>query len=362
MLLPYTAPKANPRKVNNLSNLDRYITINEEGLFVFDGQVLHDVESGRTLLENLQPAETHRWTTSYQGQPAWVEYFDALLVARHVSGLSAEEGEIDLPYEMKTRFRYDTLTIDEWDRFHGVDLKGRDFVFSRSAQVEFFELLDSFDDESVTIQGRRHLTPSWLSVLGDTRKDTFWTDLYKGGQDNWEQGREALALPDVLPQLKLSKARILVLGCGSGHDAAFFANQGHVVTGVDFSNEAIERAQTNYKSIENLSFVKADIFSLPEQWAGRFDLIFEHTCYCAISPERRNELVKVWKKMLQPQGHLLGVFFVMEKRQGPPWGGSEWEVRERLKKDFNFLFWTRWHRSIPGRKSKELVVYASRKS
>jgi SAM-dependent methyltransferase len=150
----------------------------------------------------------------------------------------------------------------------------------------------------------------------------------------------------------------LILGCGSGNDAAYFAKQGHTVTAVDFSEEAVAQAKAKYEGVEGLTFLRQDALALPESWNERFDLVFEHTFYCAISPDRRGELVRTWKRMLHGQGHLLGVFFVMEKRFGPPFGGSEWEIRERLKKDFKFLYWTRWHRSLERRKAKELVVYA----
>jgi SAM-dependent methyltransferase len=153
----------------------------------------------------------------------------------------------------------------------------------------------------------------------------------------------------------------LVMGCGSGHDAAYFARLGHVVTAVDISEEAVQRARANYGDLENLKVLQADAFHLPDEFKARFDLVFEHTCYCAISPERRNELVKVWRRALVPGGDLLGVFFVNEMRSGPPFGGSEWELRERLKADFNFLFWTRWRHSLEKRKSKELVIYAKRR-
>jgi SAM-dependent methyltransferase len=168
------------------------------------------------------------------------------------------------------------------------------------------------------------------------------------------------ALPEVLPQLKLSKAKVLVLGAGAGHDAAFLAQAGHLVTAVDISSEAIARAKEQYGKIENLNLLEADAFNLPESWNSRFDLVFEHTCYCAINPERRDELVKAWRKVLMPQGRIFGIFFVNERREGPPFGGSEWEIRQRLRKNFSFLYWTRWRRSPENRKGSELVLFAQK--
>lgn len=340
---------------------DRYLPLDEEGYFVFDGRRVDDEDLGRLLLKNLKQ-EDNRTRTSMDGQEAWVEAFDAPLIARHVRmGAKGSQGEIDLPYRSTAAFEFASLSVDEWDRFHGLTTDGIPFVFSRAAQVEFFDLLEAFDDDSVTIKGTRYDVPPWLDAHPEGRENPFWREIYQTQTPPWDLGQESPALPLILPQLKLSKSRVLVLGSGAGHDAAYFAKQGHSVTAVDFSPEAIAQAKQKYGSLENLKLVQEDIFKLPPAWNGSFDLVFEHTCYCAVTPERRNELVQVWRRMLHGQGHMLGVFFVMEKRFGPPFGGSEWELRERFKKHFEFLFWTRWRASVERRKGQELVVYAKKR-
>lgn len=342
---------------------ERYLPIDEEGYFIFDSRRVDDEDLGRKLLENIERVETNRFVTSIEGQQAWIEAVDEPLVARHVQAANVPGVFIiDLPYRTQMRFSLDTLCIDEWDRFHGLTERQIPFVFSRTAQFEFFDLLESFDDESVTVQGKTYQTPPWLLPSREPDGSAFWTNIYKNSEPAWEQGRESVALPAILPQLKLNKARVLVLGAGTGHDAAYFAKQGHMVTAVDFSEEAVQRMRKNYSELDTLKIVQADVFNLPKEWTGRFDLIFEHTCYCAVAPDRRNELMAVWKRVLAPHGDLLGVFFVNEKRSGPPWGGSEWELRERLGGSFDFLFWTRWRQSVEERKSKEIVIYARKKT
>lgn len=341
---------------------DRYIPLDEEGYFIFDGRRVDDEDLGRTLFENMNIGPRGTLTTAMDGQTAFVEAFDSPLIARHVRLGAKGFLEADFAYHCQQKLPLASLSTDEWDRFHATTEKGLPVVLSRAAQVELFDLLDRFDDDSVTIKGQDYPVPAWLNPVLDVNQEKFWSELYRNEKEppGWELGQPAPALSSILPQLKLSKSRVLVLGCGSGHDAALFAQQGHVVTAVDFSPEAVQRARQLYGSMENLKIVQADAFALPESLNGKFDLVFEHTFYCAISPDRRNEVVSLWKRMLQPQGHLLGIFFAMEKRTGPPFGGSEWEVRERLKKHFSFLFWTRWRHSLEARRGCELVVYAQR--
>ncbi|NJL25253.1 MAG: methyltransferase domain-containing protein, partial [Calothrix sp. SM1_5_4] len=342
--------------------IDRYIPMDEDGYFVFDGRRVSEDEVGAPLIRGMRPDGNSRIVTSMNETTAYVEHFDAPLMALHVR--MAPEGGfglIDVPYGVTLRFPLASLCVDEWDRFHGASEDGVPFVLTRQAQFELFELLDEFDDDSITVHGQRHTVEPWLNPAtgNDVNHDGFWSDIYRTEEKpGWEMGRESVVLPSVLPQIKMAKARVLVLGCGSGNDAAYFADQGHVVTGVDFSDEALSRARDKYGGKENLSFVQSDVFALPQSWNGQFDVVFEHTCYCAVDPSRRDELVRIWKRVLHPHGHLLGVFFVMEKRHGPPFGGSEWEVRRRLQKSFEALFWTRWRHSVEGRKAKELVVYA----
>jgi SAM-dependent methyltransferase len=203
--------------------------------------------------------------------------------------------------------------------------------------------------------------PQYWSSEDKVENEDFWSEIYQNEKPPWDLDQPAPALVDMLPRLKLSKSRILVLGCGAGHDAAFFAKAGHVVTAVDFSPEAIERGRKLYGEFKNLQFVEADIFNLPQDMQGSYDLIFEQTCFCAVNPTLRSRLVSIWRGLLAEQGFLMGVFFVNEKKKGPPYGASEWEIRERLKKGFHFVFWGRLKNSIERRYGKELLVYAQKK-
>ena len=339
---------------------DRYLPLDEDGYFWFDGAKLEDPEIGGELIRNLTINEKGRLSTTLRGQDAIIEAFDAPLVARHVSKPSAGSGRLDLPYGVTATFDFKTLRLDEWDRFHGTTDDNVPFVFSRTAQFEFFDLLGDFDDDSITVDGQRIEIPPWLPPNATGDREEFWNTLYRGTDMRWDLDKEAPALAAVLPQLKLTRQRILVLGSGVGHDAAYFARLGHSVTAVDFSFDAIERARGTYPGIEGLRFVRADAFRLPPEFNGRYDIVFEHTMYCAIDPKRRNELVKVWTRALQPRGHLLGIFYVNDRVGGPPFGGSEWEIRQRLRASFHSIFWTRWRHSVDSRKGRELVVYANR--
>ena len=68
---------------------------------------------------------------------------------------------------------------------------------------------------------------------------------------------------------------LLHLQCHFGLDTLSWAREGAAVTGVDFSERAIEvaRALAGETGI-SASFVEADIYELPERLEGQFDIVF----------------------------------------------------------------------------------------
>lgn len=314
---------------------ERYLPIDEEGYFVFDGRRVDDEELGKTLLKNLRVDAHNRLVTSMQGQDAWVEPFDAPILLRHIISTDGQTVTADAAYRTQVTFQLKTLALDEWDRFHGTTAEGVPFVFARAAQVEFFDLLDSFDDETITVKGQTYEVPPYPSVPTGPRKFPE---------------APAAALSSLLTQLKMPKCRVLVLNAGYGYDAAHFAKQGHVVTAVEADGQAVQEIKKRFGELENLKIMQADPLQIPATWDSRFDVIFEHSSYSTIEPSKRNAFIKSWTKVLSPGGHLLGIFTA-----------SEWEMRERLKSKFEFLYWTRWRLSEENLKGRELVIYARKR-
>ena len=343
----------------------RYVQIDNEGYFKLDEKRVADEDIGRAWLGCVRMDARCRAILALPGEPeAIVEAFDEPFIALRLERPSGrgESWIAQMPYGYQERFDLASLTLDEWDRFHGRTERGVPFVLSRAAQAAFFDQLDSFDDDSITADGARIELAPWLPDAPQEERPDTWSRRYREDTQGWELGAASPAIESIVPRLKLSKRRVLVLGAGSGNDAAYFARLGHIVTAVDFSADAIARAKSKYSDVANLRFVQADAFRLPDGMRAASDLIVEHTCYCAINPSRRNELVRVWRQCLVEGGHLLGVFFVIDKRDGPPFGSSEWELRARLEKGFRALYWLRSHHSLERRAGQELIVYAEKRN
>lgn len=339
------------------------IQIDEDGYFQSGELRVADADYGAYLFSYLVVDDRGRFIINDPEKGMiLVEAFDSPFVAKQIIRENSK-WFAQMPYDFVREFDLKTLRLDEWDRFHGRTQQGIPFVFSRAAQSEFFNLVDEFDDESVTVDGVQFETSPLLTAEDkDVNSPDYWTSAYTDvARPGWELEEPNPALVTALPPLKLQPMRILVLGAGSGNDAAYLASIGHHVTAVDFSDEAIDRAQKKYSQQLNLKFVKSDLFSLPVDYVGAFDMIVEHTCFCAIDPERRSEMIKVWRRCLTDIGHILAIFFTIDRPNGPPYGATEWELRERMKKGFRPLYWMRLrHQSHPSRQGMETLVYAQK--
>ena len=127
-----------------------------------------------------------------------------------------------------------------------------------------------------------------------------------------------------------------VPGCGRGHDAAHLVARGWRVTAVDFAapSHEIVRAITAGDGC----FVAADAF----EWTGEaeFDLWLEHTFYCAIPPDRRDDWGRLAARVIRPGGRLLAVVFPIGKpagEGGPPFGVTVAGMSGHLGSEFELL-------------------------
>lgn len=164
----------------------------------------------------------------------------------------------------------------------------------------------------------------------------FWEERYRAGQTGWDRGRAAPAFETLLGGPSAPKpGRLAVVGCGRGHDARLFAGRGFQVVGFDFAPSAVAAAR-EAAAREGLAmeFVAADIFALPDDYAGAFDYVVEHTCFCAIDPARRAEYVSAVARLLQPGGELIALFLVHRRPGGPPYTTDEAEVRRLFQGRF----------------------------
>jgi SAM-dependent methyltransferase len=155
------------------------------------------------------------------------------------------------------------------------------------------------------------------------------------------------------------ETRVLVPGCGRGHDASAWAKMGFETTGMDLSEIALANARQKYETLPNLAFFPGNF--LEEKPQEPYDLIFEHTLYCAIEPSRRDEYAKALDHWLKPSGLFLAIHFIFPlTEEGPPFGASKEEITRRFEPGFELL--NDWKpRHFEGRRDEEWMFLWKRK-
>jgi SAM-dependent methyltransferase len=185
---------------------------------------------------------------------------------------------------------------------------------------------------------------------------TDWEERYRIGDTPWEKGSPHPALIDFLKSEPVHGA-VLVPGCGLGHDVRALAATADEVVGLDLAESAVRGARAQ-PPVGGEHYVKGDLFALPAAMKGKFDWVFEHTCFCAIDPAQRTEYVSAVAGALKPGGRLLAIFYLnpdMDRHEsGPPFGAGTGELDSLFAREFDVV--REWvpAETHPGREGREL--------
>lgn len=192
--------------------------------------------------------------------------------------------------------------------------------------------------------------------MPNPNEPSFWETYYQDTPP-WDLGQPAPPLVQFLQtHPELPRGRVAVLGSGLGNDALWLAAQGFAVTGFDFVPAAIAHstAQAQERQLA-AEFLQRDLFQLLPEFAQTFDYVIEHTCYCAIDPDRRDEYVDIAAGILKPQGQFIGLFWCHDRPDGPPFGSQPESVRSLFAMDFEILSFEPVDHSIEKRKGEEYL-------
>lgn len=130
-----------------------------------------------------------------------------------------------------------------------------------------------------------------------------WDDSFKAGKD-YTPFNEVL-LNEILKDINHKEKNALDLGCGTGDAVLKIAERGMSVTGTDWSNEALEKAQsrinvTDYKN--QIKFIQTDLNELANAklQTGIFDFVL---CKLVIAfMEDKKLFCQTVKSLLSPDG------------------------------------------------------------
>lgn len=144
-----------------------------------------------------------------------------------------------------------------------------------------------------------------------------WEQRYQNEETGWDRGEASPSLHAWLQQGELKPGRILIPGCGRGHEAVELARRGFAVTAIDIAPSACSHLERELAAADvNGEVICGDLFEFNPVTA--FDAIYEQTCLCAITPEQRTAHEQKLHHWLRPGGMLCALFMQTGAEGGPP--------------------------------------------
>lgn len=160
----------------------------------------------------------------------------------------------------------------------------------------------------------------------------FWQGRYLEGSTGWDRGGPSPALDAWMRSGALQPCRILVPGCGRGHELVDLARLGFDVTGLDFAPAAVQAARDRlHQEGLEAKVIETDIFAFEP--ADLFDAVYEQTCLCAIEPKRWPEYESRLASWLVPGGQLAAAFMQTDSSTGPPFACPPDAMRQLFAAD-----------------------------
>jgi methyl halide transferase len=190
---------------------------------------------------------------------------------------------------------------------------------------------------------------------GYSRED--WERHYIEKDLRWDLDEVAPPFEHLWKEQNFFPCNALVPGCGAGHEAIFLAKKGFNVTAVDYTYGAVKLIESAFKK-NNYSgdVLHQDFFNLDCKYNEYFELMLEHTFFCAISPTKRQEYVETAKRILKPGGYLIGLFYETNEDGGPPYNTRQKDIENFFSDSFMIESLSKTPHSAQQRRGKEWLA------
>ena len=144
-----------------------------------------------------------------------------------------------------------------------------------------------------------------------------WENRYQQGQTGWDRGEASPNLHYWIEHNHLKPCRILVPGCGNGHEVLALAKKGFDVVAIDIATTPIENLRKELKARQlSAELIHIDFFTW--ECEKPFDAIYEQTSLCALQREEWKSYEQCLFNWLKPKGKLFAQFMQTEQDSGPP--------------------------------------------
>ena len=203
-------------------------------------------------------------------------------------------------------------------------------------------------------------TPVEGTAPSDGMTPADWAARYEADDTPWDLGGPHPELARLLEAGDLASSagrdRALVPGCGNGHDARALAAAGWRVTALDCV-EAVDAALASDLAASGGELRITDALAFDGE--GAFDLVWDHTFFCAIDPAARERWGGMVGRALAQDGTVVALVFPGDKpveEGGPPHAFDGVVMGEALGATFELLHSAPVERGVERRTWSESVA------
>lgn len=188
----------------------------------------------------------------------------------------------------------------------------------------------------------------------------YWEKRYKDKTTGWDIGDVSPPMKNFIHGLKDKSAKILVPGSGNGYEVEYLWRNGFKnVFAADYAEHPLINLKKRIPDFPDKHLIRSDFFEIDQS----FNIILEHTFFCALNPSLRSLYADKMDVLLKPKGILAGLLFNFPlTSSGPPFGGSISEYEGLFKSKFHLHKLESAYNSLQERAGKELFFIFEKKS
>ncbi len=163
--------------------------------------------------------------------------------------------------------------------------------------------------------------------------------LYRLGITPWEHNEAPEQLKNLIEEWAMPVGRALDVGCGTGSDALYLAEQGWKVTAVDGVEQALSKARARARTAGvEVKWVQGDACRLEQLGIGEsFDLVLDRGCFHDFTDDQRDRYARGVSAVTSPGAVLLMFAFQPRRRGLGPRGVTGEELLRHLGQDWELL-------------------------
>jgi SAM-dependent methyltransferase len=165
-----------------------------------------------------------------------------------------------------------------------------------------------------------------------------WDEHYRTGDAPWDTGQPSSELVRTVAEDRITPGPALELGCGTGTNAVWLAQQGFEVTAVDLSPLAVEQAERRAADAGvRVRLLVGNVLNPPDL-GGPYRFFFDRGCYHVVRRDGVDGYLRTLERVTGPG--TVGLVLAGNAREphdpGPP-VVEEREIREELGRLFEVV-------------------------